>query len=138
MDKSKYFIDGVFQPVHQHVIVKAHSTQPITDETLGKQFLVDLVNIIDMVPVTEPQAVNVRSLGSEGLTGSINLCTSHVAYHCWELTGLLMLDVYSCTCFDVLDMVEFLRETWKLDKISYSIIDRNNEEIYDFGIRGLD
>jgi len=63
-------------------------------------FLETLVRKIGMVPVTKPQATYVTDLGNEGFTGSINLATSHIAFHCWDETGLLMLDVYSCRTFN--------------------------------------
>lgn len=135
MNKSDYFDStGRFMPIHQHLVIRAISDNPITDEQEGKQFLLDLVSEIEMTPVTEPQSVNVRSLGNEGLTGSINLSNSHIAYHCWEETGLLQLDVYSCTCFDVLDTLQFIKRAWGLSEIRYSIINREDLSFYDFKV----
>lgn len=130
MNKEDYFVNGVFHPVHQFLSIRAISTNPLTSEEDGKKFLVDLVKEIEMTPVTQPQAVNVRSLGNEGLTGSINLSTSHIAYHCWENTGLIILHVYSCTCFDVIKTVEFIRDYWNLTNVLYKVEDPNDLNLY--------
>jgi len=89
-----------FVPIHQHMLVRTYAEFGNVREEDGKRFLTDLVHAIGMVPVTEPQCVVVRDPGNEGPTGSINLATSHIAFHHWVETGLLMVDVYSCKSFD--------------------------------------
>jgi S-adenosylmethionine/arginine decarboxylase-like enzyme len=53
-----------------------------------------------MKAVTRPQAVYITADGNEGITGSINLATSHIAGHVWDTSELLMFDIYSCKPFD--------------------------------------
>lgn len=119
-----------FSPIHQHLLIKAQIKKPMVDDAIAKRFLSDLVLKIGMVPVTKPQATYVTDLGNEGFTGSINLATSHIAFHCWDESGLLMMDVYSCKCFDleiVLDHIDFYME---IDNVSYTTIDRTNDKVY--------
>lgn len=116
-----------FKPIHIHLLLKCVIQRPFIDPENGKQFLVELVDRINMVPVTEPQCVYVSAPGNEGLTGSINLATSHIAWHCWDETGELQLDVYSCTNFDhyvVLDTVE--KYFHKIEKYHLIVLDRSN------------
>lgn len=122
----------MFNPLHQHVIFKLRSISPVINPNIAKMFLYHLVNAIGMVPVTEPQVVMVSDPGNEGLTGSINLATSHIAFHCWDTTGLLMLDVYSCKCFDVATVLAVIDKYWNLDPVSskFSVIDRADDSIY--------
>lgn len=89
-----------FVPIHQHLILNLTVPGVLETEEAGKEFLLDMVQALHMVPVTPPQCVNIRTPGNEGPTGSINLATSHVAFHHWERNGLLMLDVYSCCSFN--------------------------------------
>lgn len=116
----------IFVPIHKHLLLNTISLSPIIDPELGKEFLLNLVAEIHMIPVTEPQCVNVEDPGNEGLTGSINLATSHITFHNWTRNGLLMLDVYSCCDFDVNKTIEFIDANWELDqsKTSYIILDR--------------
>lgn len=125
-----------FNPIHVHLLVKGFVSNPITDPELAKLLLQDLVHVIDMKPVTQPQSVYVNDLGNEGLTGSINLASSHICYHIWDDTGLMMADVYSCKDFDINVVIQFFKDNFNMvathDKpILYKIIDRNDEKEYD-------
>lgn len=127
-----YIHDIAFKPIHQHLLVKATIKNPIQNPEEAKQMLVDLVKELGMVPVTTPQAVYIDALGNEGLTGSINLATSHIAFHVWDNDKLLMMDVYSCKDFDNHKVVDFIRNKfggfWQLEAVA---MDRETlEETY--------
>lgn len=99
-----------FVPLHQHLLIKATVNRPITKASEGKKLLTDLVELVGMVPVTKPQAVYIKEPGNLGLTGSINLATSHIAFHVWDETNMLMLDLYSCKSFDDTVVLDFVKE----------------------------
>src|ERR1051325_2693589 len=100
----------MFTPIHKHLLIKAVIKKPITSVPQSKKMLKDLVELIGMVPVTKPQAKYVTEKGNVGLTGSINLATSHIAFHVWDETNLLMMDVYSCKDFDEEAVIEFIEQ----------------------------
>jgi S-adenosylmethionine decarboxylase len=121
-----------FNPIHQHLLVKMYVTTPITTPSEGKSMLLDIVERIGMVPVTPPQSVYVDFPGNEGLTGSINLATSHIAYHCWDEQRMLMLDVYSCREFDTEDVLDVVTEYFgELYDVHYVTLDRDDFSILD-------
>lgn len=126
----------MFNPNHQHLYMHLKSLEPVTDPLVAKHFLVKLVEKIGMVPVTLPQSVYVDEPGNEGLTGSINLATSHIAYHNWVNNGLLMVDVYSCRCFSVVDVLDVIDEYWSLDKeeVYVKTVDRADKDNYSWYI----
>ena len=125
-----------FNPIHQHLLIKAIITEPPTDPDVGKRMLIELVKLVDMVHVTTPSAVYVTTLGNEGLTGSINLATSHIAFHIWDTTGLLMLDVYSCTVFDEQLVFKYLDGFFGgLLRLDWLVIDREALEVTERGFR---
>lgn len=113
-----------FTPIHKHLLVKTYVRSPIVDEEEGKKMLRDMVTAIGMKAVTEPQCVYVEDDGNEGLTGSINLATSHIAFHIWDRTGLMMLDVYSCKEFDETIIKQMVFELMGLRSYASIIIDR--------------
>lgn len=115
---------NIFEPVHIHFLLKATVGNVHITEEEGKRFLTTLVHAIGMVPVTEPQCVQVTHPGNEGPTGSINLATSHIAFHLWEGTGLLMLDVYSCKHFEVETVIQEVNKMFSLINAYYMTIDR--------------
>ncbi len=127
-----------FSPIHQHLLIKATIVNPMIDSSIAKMFLSSLVIKIGMVPVTEPQAVYVTDPGNEGFTGSINLATSHIAFHCWDDNGLLMMDVCSCKCFDTQIVIDHIEEYMGILEIKYTTFDRLNPTLYtgtDYGNR---
>lgn len=97
-----------FKPIHKHLLIKAYINSPVSSAAQGRKLLTDLVTLIGMAPVTKPQAVYVAEEGNKGFTGSINLATSHIAFHIWDEIGLLMLDVYSCKDFSETVVLDFL------------------------------
>lgn len=128
----------MFKPIHKHLLIKATITNPFIKARDAKKFLVDLVNLVGMKPVTKPQAVYVADAGNEGFTGSINLATSHIAFHIWDKSGLLMLDLYSCKEFNEHKVIKFIDDVLKYEiknekvfgkssgviQCSYEVIDR--------------
>lgn len=104
-----------FAPIHKHILIKAHILNPFKTQKQAKRFLKDLVALIGMTPVTNPAATYVAEEGNKGFTGSINLATSHIAFHIWDETGLLMTDVYSCKDFDPIVIIDFIDHRLELD-----------------------
>lgn len=92
---------------------------------MGKDMLLDMVKSVGMVAVTEPQCVYVDVPGNKGLTGSINLATSHIAFHVWDETGLIMADVYSCCEFEIYDPLAVIESYMgKLKDVRIKTLDR--------------
>jgi len=117
-------------PYHKHVLIKAYANKaPQTSQSELNSWLEDLVRAIDMKIVIPPRSVYVEAAGNAGLTGSVNIETSHAAIHIWceETPNLIQLDVYSCKDFEVSVVLDKLRE-WDLVKFHYWLIDRNGSE----------
>lgn len=84
---------------------------PWSAEALN-EWLVRLVEAINMKVCIEPRSVYVDKVGNEGLTGQIGLETSHASIHIWDaqVPALVQMDVYSCRCFNNEMVLELLRE----------------------------
>jgi S-adenosylmethionine/arginine decarboxylase-like enzyme len=115
-----------FRPIHKHLLIRAEATGEHTSVGHGKLMLLDMVESIGMRAVTPPQCAYVDEPGNKGLTGSINLATSHVTFHKWDETGLMMIDVYSCCEFDVETAFKVIHKWFPLTSLTYYIIDRLN------------
>ena len=122
----------MFIPCHQHLLIDGVLKDPITKTKDGTKFLTDLVAVIAMKPVTKPQCVYVKEEGNEGLTGSINLATSHIAFHIWDKSRKVALDVYSCTLFNAQSVVIFsggaLGGGW--EDVRAIVYNRNNHIVF--------
>lgn len=80
-----------------------------------------------MKVVIPARAKYVEADGNEGLTGSVNIETSHIAIHVWDKWAppTIQMDVYSCSCFEADTVLKKLRE-FGLLKFEYMMIDRND------------
>lgn len=109
---------------HIHIMVKAEilSTHALDLEGL-KSWLRKSVEEQGLEPVIGPSVVQVDDVGNEGPTGSVNIKTSHMAFHLWEKTGLLQADLYTC---GPLDIQKFLAAfaVFNPTKIEYLVLDR--------------
>lgn len=121
----------MFKPIHKHILIRAHILKPIKSSEQGKRFLTNLVALIGMHPVTNPQSEYVGEEGNRGFTGSINLASSHIAFHIWDETGLLMMDVYSCKDFNTQDVVDYIDKelVFNREANDISVIEIDRERI---------
>jgi S-adenosylmethionine/arginine decarboxylase-like enzyme len=112
---------------HQHVLIKAFVKDPPVKEAHLEKWLAELVSDIKMKIVIQPRAYFVDTKGNEGLTGSVNIETSHIAIHVWseDKPPMIQMDVYSCTCFENQTVLNKLNE---FGLLSYELmhIDRND------------
>ena len=111
---------------HQHLLIKAYVENPPVEEAHLERWLTELVADVKMKVVIPARAHFVADEGNEGLTGSVNISTSHCAIHVWsnEKPSRIEMDLYSCSCFEVETILNKLRE-FGLVSHEYMMIDRN-------------
>jgi S-adenosylmethionine/arginine decarboxylase-like enzyme len=116
----------MFTPNHLHLLVKGHIKNPPKSEEILNQWFKELVNKVRMVVVAGPTSVYVDEPGNEGITGTVTLATSHSAIHVWDKQepAMFQFDIYSCSCFEVSEVIEHLNE-FELIDCEWLFIDRN-------------
>lgn len=114
---------------HQHLLIRAFVENPPVEESILNTWLTELVSDIGMKVVVPAKSKYVDAAGNEGLTGSINIETSHIAIHIWSKLNpaKIEMDVYSCSCFEIETILKKIDE-WNLEKFHAMMIDRNDEE----------
>lgn len=114
---------------HQHLLLRAFVEKPPVEEDILNQWMTELVADIGMKVVVPAKSKYVDMVGNEGLTGSINIETSHMAIHIWSAQNpaRIEMDVYSCACFDEATILKKLNE-FGLVKYHSMMVDRNGEE----------
>ena len=82
--------------VHQHLVVSALITRPLTTLVQGQQWILDLVDLLDMQVLAPPTGAYCSDVGNRGLTILVPITTSHLALHIWDEPdpARLELDVY--------------------------------------------
>ena len=117
----------MFTPNHLHLLVKGYIKDPIKDEAVLNQWLIDLVKKVRMVVVAGPTSVYVDEPGNEGITGTITLATSHAAIHIWDKPNpaFFQFDIYSCSNFSTDEVLDHFK-VLGLVSCEYMYIDRND------------
>ena len=117
----------MFTPNHLHLLVKGHMKNPPKSEEVLNQWFKELVNKVRMVVVAGPTSVYVDEPGNEGITGTVTLATSHAAIHVWDKQdpAMFQFDIYSCSCFEVSEVIEHLNK-FDLTDCEWLFIDRND------------
>ena len=111
---------------HHHLIVQAKvGNEEIEQdsEVLLRKFLVDLVGLLDMEVLIEPQ---LKFSHQKAWTGLIGIVTSHISFHFWTVEKLLQLDIYSCKEFDKEKALRFIKDFWKTSDEKILFIDRES------------
>ena len=116
----------MFMPNHLHLLVKGHVKNPPKSEAILNQWFKELVNKVRMVVVAGPTSVYVDEPGNEGITGTVTLATSHAAIHVWDKQepSMFQFDIYSCSCFEVTEVIEHLNQ-FEIVDCEWLFIDRN-------------
>lgn len=113
---------------HQHLLVRAFVHNPPKEEAKLNSWLTELVSDIKMKVVVPAKSKYVEAEGNTGLTGSINIETSHIAIHIWDeqSPARIEMDLYSCSCFELETVLKKIDE-FSLEKYHAMMIDRNGE-----------
>lgn len=113
---------------HKHLILNAVVRNPINDEETCKNWLTDLVKVVDMEILVPASAKYCDIPGNEGVTGTIVITTSHMSIHIWpqQPNPYIRMDVYSCKDFFVQDVINFVDETMGIVEEGHMVIDRNS------------
>lgn len=113
---------------HKHLLVKATVSLPIKEEKDLIIWFYELCKKVNMKVVCGPTVKHVPSEGKEGLTGSVNIETSHSSIHIWEATSppYVQLDLYSCSDFEVKTVLDHLNQM-RILNAHWLLIDRNDD-----------
>jgi S-adenosylmethionine/arginine decarboxylase-like enzyme len=114
---------------HEHLLISARVNRPLVggqEEDL-KNWIISLVDLIDMKILAGPIVAYVDKVGNRGLTSVSIIETSHIAIHIWDEPepALIQLDVYSCDELDPALVVEHLA-LFDIVDIEFKFLDREN------------
>ena len=107
-------------------MVRAEVTKVIETEESAKQWLVELVDMIDMKIAAGPISKYIDMVGNEGVTAAVSVETSHIAFHIWEKTDpmILQFDLYTCGELDHKKVLDYIVETFGITNMQWQYFDR--------------
>ena len=91
-------------PMHKHLLLRGFISNAPTSEQVVIDWLRDFVGRIGMKVVQGPFASMITEEGNRGLTASVMIETSHIAFHIWDEMdpSLIQFDLYTCSELNVL------------------------------------
>ncbi len=109
-------------------MVRAEITNPIRTEEDAKDWLRRLVDRIDMKIAAGPISKYVDMPGNEGITATVSVETSHIAFHIWEKLDpmVIQFDLYTCGDLSHIDVLDYLSETFGIVDMQWQYLDRQN------------
>lgn len=112
---------------HKHLVIRAEVKQPPKCTEKIEAWVKDLIEAIGMKILMGPYATYSYMPGNRGLTVATVIETSHAVLHTWDEVdpGIVMLDVYTCSCLDPKDILPFLDE-FVPTKVEYTFLDRKH------------
>ena len=115
--------------LHNHLLLNAKVNQPPMDTEATIAWLTDLVDAIGMKIVQGPFASYVAAEGNRGMTASVMIETSHIAFHVWdeESPALLQFDLYTCSTLPVPAVIKMIDEFMEFDTYRYIVYERADE-----------
>ena len=114
--------------LHNHIMLNGDVSKPPKNEAETIKWLEQLVSNINMKILQGPFASYVIAEGNRGLTATVMIETSHIAFHVWdeEEPALLQFDLYTCSTLPVKKVIESIDEFMGLGKHSYMVMERRN------------
>lgn len=111
---------------HNHLLVNGYTTKELIDCYEMNKFLTNLVKHIGMKIVIPPRAFYIREEGNKGITAQVGIETSHIALHVWDemSPSIVRLDLYTCGCLDVDDVLNYLEQNLELKDYKFLVINR--------------
>lgn len=128
-----------FDPNHVHFLATVTLSKPSFTVRDIHEWLVRLVNSVNMSILDGPFVVACADPGNEGITGIVLLKESHSSIHIWDQKQepYLKMDLYSCKMFEVSKVLDMIAELGPR-VCHYQIIDRNHnaeEDLINYQIR---
>ncbi len=108
------------------LIVDGYGANPHTLASIDTiyRFLDGLPAKIGMEKIGPPQLANFDDPEIAGITGVIQIITSHISIHTYAKKGCLFLDVFSCKPFDAPLVIAHATDIFNITRIETTIVER--------------
>ena len=115
-------------PMHKHLLLRGFITNAPTSEQVVIDWLRDFVDRIGMKVVQGPFASMITREGNRGLTASVMIETSHIAFHIWDemYPSLIQFDLYTCSELNVNYVLDTISSFFNFTVYQYMVLDREN------------
>ena len=111
---------------HKHLILNATIGNPILEEQKAIDFLTHLVESIKMKIIKGPFAEYIYAKGNRGMTATVMIETSHIAFHIWDEKdpAEIKFDLYTCGSLDAGQVLQILDKQFGFSSVEWMLLDR--------------
>jgi S-adenosylmethionine/arginine decarboxylase-like enzyme len=113
---------------HKHLLLNTTIKTPIKESFEAIEFLENLVEAIDMKIVQGPFASYVSAEGNRGVTATVMIETSHIAFHIWDekQPAEMKFDLYTCGALDSAKVLQIVDQKFGLIEAQWMVLDRED------------
>ena len=113
---------------HKHLILNATIGNPILEEQQAIDFLTKLVGEIKMKVIQGPFAQYIYAEGNRGMTATVMIETSHIAFHIWDEKNPaeIRFDLYTCGSLEAAEVLQLLDKEFYFINVEWMILDRED------------
>jgi S-adenosylmethionine/arginine decarboxylase-like enzyme len=113
---------------HKHLLLNTTIKTPIKEAFEAIEFLENLVDAIDMKIVQGPFASYVSAEGNRGVTATVMIETSHIAFHIWDekQPAEMKFDLYTCGELNSAKVLQMVDKKFGLIQAEWMVLDRED------------
>jgi len=113
---------------HKHLLLNTTIRTPIKEAFEAIEFLENLVDAIDMKIVQGPFASYVSAEGNRGVTATVMIETSHIAFHIWDekQPAEMKFDLYTCGELNSAKVLQMVDKKFGLIQAEWMVLDRED------------
>jgi S-adenosylmethionine/arginine decarboxylase-like enzyme len=114
--------------MHKHILLRGHCDQPPKNNLAISDWLINLVEKINMKIIDGPFVRYIHAPGNRGATAVVMIETSHIAFHVWDEKdpALLQFDLYTCSELNKEIVLKEVNKFFHLKDYEYLVFDREN------------
>jgi S-adenosylmethionine/arginine decarboxylase-like enzyme len=117
------------KPFHKHLMIRAQINKTPKETEAVINWLREFVYSLGMKILQGPFSSYVDQPGNKGITATVMIETSHIAFHIWdeEDPALLQFDLYTCGSLDVNKALRDIDEFFSFNSCEYILFDREHK-----------
>ena len=115
-------------PLHKHILIRGYCNNPPKDSEIVYYWLKEFVDKIGMKIIRGPFSAYVDAEGNRGMTATVMIETSHIAFHVWDESNpsLVQFDLYTCSELNAPLVLEEVEKFFDMTMYEYLIYDRES------------
>jgi len=116
------------KPLHKHILIRGYCNNPPKDGQIVYYWLKEFVEKIGMKIIRGPFSAYIDAEGNRGMTATVMIETSHIAFHVWDESdpSLVQFDLYTCSELNTSVVLQEIEKFFNMTQYEYLLYDRES------------